>query len=537
MPHDNIPGWAAFGPLYRSFAANLAKTGDKVVETGLLFGKSIVLLDEEARARGVQLDIWGVDPFEDNGHWLPATHPFRDLAMSLGGPYAAFNALMYKDAPQTLERLHVLRMPSVQGSRFFEDGSLAMVMIDDAHSYEGCLESIRAWLPKVRAGGVLAGDDYDEANFPGVVRAVREVFSDDFHVQGTTWIAGSRRDWEAPADAAAPPPSQYDGSVEGIEREYDLGSLPDLNEPTVLDVGANRGSFALAVLRRYPGAKVECYEPHPDAFSQLEQGPLASVPLVHPYNAAVVHPAKGNVRLYEGVSGTHEASLRDDVRWPHCSQKLDTWHDVETIDAADLAPCDLLKVDTEGSEVEILNGYQHLGQVKVLLVEAHAVGGDLRGQIQEIARIAQAAGLEPVDIRGTVIRFVRKAAGLSVKVLPGLGLDTAWMVVESIGGARWLGKAVAAEDGVVVLSPAFEMAPTKLFFPQPQAGNDTLGLGELTLSGFWTSMGTPNRKVTVRWASCERLTDLPAEQQQQWVADIAHALGVKTPEPRLAVAP
>lgn len=529
-----LPGWAAFADVYRAFAKHLAKTGDKVVETGVLFGKSVTILDEAAQAAGVELDIYAVDPFEDNGHWLPAVHPYRDLAMKLGGPYEAFKTLMEAAAPETYARLHVVRKESVAAAKDFEDGSLAMVMIDDAHSYEGCLESIRAWAPKLRQGGILAGDDYHETGFPGVVRAVKAFFGENFHLQGTTWIAGPRRDWEK-YEAPPPPPSQYDGSVEGIEREYDLGSLPDLDGPVILDIGANEGSFSRAALQRYPGARaVHCYEPHPGAYEKLSE--LDDLRVTRE-RAAVLHPARGVVKLYDGVSGTHEASVRDDVRWPHCSQKLDEFFEVQSIDADSLPVADVVKVDTEGSEVEILTGYPYLSTVKVLLVECHAVGGDLRGQMQTIARIGQEAGLEPVDVRGTIIRFVRKAAGLSIKVLPGLGLDTAWMVVESIGGARWLGKAVAAEDGVVVLSPAFEMAPTKLFFPQPQAGNDTLGLGELTLSGFWTSMGTPNRKVTVRWASCERLTDLPGEQQQQWIKDIAFALGIKTPEPRLAVAP
>jgi hypothetical protein len=33
---------------------------------------------------------------------------------------------------------------------------------------------IASWLPKIKPGGWLSGDDYDEEKWPDVVRAVRE---------------------------------------------------------------------------------------------------------------------------------------------------------------------------------------------------------------------------------------------------------------------------------------------------------------------------------------------------------------------------
>ena len=82
------------------------------------------------------------------------------------------------------------------------------------------------------------------------------------------------------------------------------------------------------------------------------------------------------------------------------------WLDVPTIDAGRFGPCDVLKVDTEGSEVEILEGYRHLNDVKVLLVESHAVGGNQAGQIKRLKEIASAAGFSLLEDTNPM-RFVR----------------------------------------------------------------------------------------------------------------------------------
>ena len=43
--------------------------------------------------------------------------------------------------------------------------------IDADHSYEAVLADLSAWVPHVRPGGVIAGDDYDNRSFPGVKAA------------------------------------------------------------------------------------------------------------------------------------------------------------------------------------------------------------------------------------------------------------------------------------------------------------------------------------------------------------------------------
>jgi len=70
------------------------------------------------------------------------------------------------------DRLTVLRGDSVEMASKVEDNSLDFVFIDADHRYESVKADIRAWVPKLRPGGMLSGHDID---YPSVLRAVSEL--------------------------------------------------------------------------------------------------------------------------------------------------------------------------------------------------------------------------------------------------------------------------------------------------------------------------------------------------------------------------
>jgi hypothetical protein len=75
-------------------------------------------------------------------------------------------------------RSEIWRTTSVEASNRVEDRTLDFVYIDARHDYESVLEDLRAWYPKLRPGGILAGHDYVDGEFPqgifGVKSAVDE---------------------------------------------------------------------------------------------------------------------------------------------------------------------------------------------------------------------------------------------------------------------------------------------------------------------------------------------------------------------------
>ena len=86
------------------------------------------------------------------------------------------------------DKSHVsfIRESSKNAVLHFEDESLDFVFIDAIHLYEHVKEDIALWYPKIKPGGILAGDDYSY-QFPGVISAVDEVFNNNCNINSTIW--------------------------------------------------------------------------------------------------------------------------------------------------------------------------------------------------------------------------------------------------------------------------------------------------------------------------------------------------------------
>jgi hypothetical protein len=68
-----------------------------------------------------------------------------------------------------------LFMRSDEASQFFRDGYFDCVFIDGSHDRASVTVDLRAWLPKVRQGGIIAGHDINQS---GVRLALADVLPD-----------------------------------------------------------------------------------------------------------------------------------------------------------------------------------------------------------------------------------------------------------------------------------------------------------------------------------------------------------------------
>ena len=120
----------------------------------------------------------------------------------------------------------------------------------------------------------------------------------------------------------------------------------------VLDVGANLGLFSLFLASVAPGIRVFAFEPQPETFERLTRN-LAENGLEGSIAARrlAVGRGRGEVR-FSGVGGLasgHEAATSEGL-----GESVECIGLSEVLELAGGGPIDLLKVDTEGAEVEIV---------------------------------------------------------------------------------------------------------------------------------------------------------------------------------------
>ena len=200
---------------------------------------------------------------------------------------------------------------------------------------------------------------------------------------------------------------------------------------TVLDVGANIGLFSIWLREKCPAARILAYEPMPDVFAALSENMGRIAPAGEAYALALgekagtatfdyfpgltamssSHPdvaarmADGIRAIMAGASGSAEVqdlveSTGADERASDADYMEDLFRreqvtvDVDTVSAQLARHCiervDLLKVDTEGGELDVLAGIAEADWPKIsqLMVEVH-LGEDA---LNDLAADFQARG-------------------------------------------------------------------------------------------------------------------------------------------------
>ena len=91
------------------------------------------------------------------------------------GRFREFIETAHYKLGDVIDRVRFLRYPSPRVALLFPHESLDAVLIDGDHDYDPVRHDIGAWMPRVKPGGYLAGDDVDPM-FEGCERAWREAF-------------------------------------------------------------------------------------------------------------------------------------------------------------------------------------------------------------------------------------------------------------------------------------------------------------------------------------------------------------------------
>lgn len=70
---------------------------------------------------------------------------------------------IYKNACKKLlyfKKMQIIKLPSVEAATLFWKEYFDMVYIDADHEYQSVIDDIKAWLPLIKKGGIIAGHDY-----------------------------------------------------------------------------------------------------------------------------------------------------------------------------------------------------------------------------------------------------------------------------------------------------------------------------------------------------------------------------------------
>lgn len=132
-----------------------------VVELGTWLGASAIAMARSVRRWGgtvTCVDTWAGD-LDEQGRSPVDQTPMMILSCARTMVEAGINAsvrLIPASTQAAAERWH---------------GPIDFLYIDADHSHDGVLADLRAWVPHVRPGGVIAGDDYGHPHFPGVATA------------------------------------------------------------------------------------------------------------------------------------------------------------------------------------------------------------------------------------------------------------------------------------------------------------------------------------------------------------------------------
>jgi FkbM family methyltransferase len=151
------------------------------------------------------------------------------------------------------------------------------------------------------------------------------------------------------------------------ERQYELRSHVPAR-PMIMDAGANIGLATVWFLGRYPGARVHCFEPDPSNAVLLDRNVGSTEGVV--VRQAAVGREDGELMLHlSPISAMH--SLKESSPGGR-AVPVKVYALAGYLRDNDIPAIDVLKLDVEGSELDVLQGLgDRLADVSVIVGECH----------------------------------------------------------------------------------------------------------------------------------------------------------------------
>jgi predicted O-methyltransferase YrrM len=174
---QNIDGWSNMseqGNLIKLIINELKKDYLKIIEIGVYKGRCTAMWNVELINNNIDYDYLAVD------HFTGSTEHNNNID---------YYKISLDNLNPIIDRMKLIKNDSLNESKKHDDSSFDVIYIDASHDYNSVKKDIITWLPKLKVGGIICGDDYING-WPGVVKAVNECFPDGVNKIGKQqwWI-------------------------------------------------------------------------------------------------------------------------------------------------------------------------------------------------------------------------------------------------------------------------------------------------------------------------------------------------------------
>ena len=158
----------------RTFLKHNKFKGSNMIEIGSYMGESTMLFASSQLFN----KIYAIDPYIGD-------EPFNSLSNTT-----------WKDVKEQFNintrffnNIELIQEYSQYTVSKFENKSIDFIYIDANHTYESVKNDLQLYLPKLKSNSVIAGHDYCDIKWPGVIKAVNEVLGKPNKVyQDSSWI-------------------------------------------------------------------------------------------------------------------------------------------------------------------------------------------------------------------------------------------------------------------------------------------------------------------------------------------------------------
>ena len=181
---QEVPGWNSRKPVFSELIREIRPT--TIIEVGTWLGASAIHMALQCGKANLPAKIWCVDTWLGAEEFWYSDLEDRDLRLQNGYPQVYFDFLSnvvqhgYQDVivPVPCTSLIAARILASQGIK------ADLIYLDGSHHPDDVVADIRAYLPLLRDGGVMFGDDYE---WKSVCAAVKQELP---HHEHTTehWI-------------------------------------------------------------------------------------------------------------------------------------------------------------------------------------------------------------------------------------------------------------------------------------------------------------------------------------------------------------